>query len=178
MIEIRKAQTEAEIEQMIGLAHAYVDWMVAELHAHYPTYDLTAFAAEHTYDDLRQKFPGEHVPPVGAMFLALNGAQPCGCVALGPLDKTICELRTMYVLPSVRGQGAGKQLALASFQAARQMGYSRMRLDTLEFMTSALGLYHGLGFKDIAPYRTIPGPISAHIHFLELALGEALPAQV
>lgn len=176
MLEIIKAQTDSEIEQFIELAHAYVDWMVAELRAHYPTLDLSEFTAEHTYDDLRQKFPGEHVPPYGAMFLALADSQPCGCVAVGPMDKTICELRTMYVLPAVRGQRAGKQLALASLGEARTLGYTTMRLDTLEFMDSALGLYHGLGFKNIAPYRTIGGPISTHIRFLELDLGQPLAA--
>ncbi len=170
MIEVIPAQTEAALEHILVLAQAYVTWMTAELRQHYPELDLTEFTNEHTYDDLRQKFPGEHVPPRGGMWLALSDGQPCGCIAVGPLSNTICEMRTLYVLPTFRGLGVGKTLAQASMQAARQMGYATMRLDTLEFMESALGLYRSLGFKDIPLYREIAGPIKAHICFLELKL--------
>lgn len=46
--------------------------MVAELQAHYPELDLTEFTAEHAYDNVRQKFPGEHIAPQGCMLIALS----------------------------------------------------------------------------------------------------------
>jgi ribosomal protein S18 acetylase RimI-like enzyme len=170
MIEIVSAQTGAALEHVIALSQEYVTWMMAEIREHYPELDLHEFTSEHDYDDVRKKFPGEHIPPNGCLLLALSDGEACGCVALGRLTKTICEMRTLYVRPAYRGTGVGKKLAEASLNEARKFGYSDVRLDTLAFMNSALNLYRSLGFYDIAPYLDMSASLKQHICFLELKL--------
>ena len=102
--------------------------------------------------------PGQYAPPEGELLLALDQGQALGCVALRPLEKGICEMKRLYVRPQGRGTGVGKQLAKEIITIARQRGYTRMRLDTLETLTEAVGLYRQLGFYQVPPYYDNPLP--------------------
>lgn len=170
MIKIVSAQSGEALEHLISLAQEYVTWMTAEIRQRYPDLDLTEFATEHEYEDVRKKFPGEHTPPDGCLFIALSDEKVSGCVALGRLTDDICEMRTLFVRPQFRGSGVGKQLALASLEAARTLRYSRVRLDTLAFMEGAQRLYHSLGFYDIDAYLDVSASLKQYIHFMEMGL--------
>ncbi|MBW2478653.1 MAG: GNAT family N-acetyltransferase [Deltaproteobacteria bacterium] len=100
--------------------------------------------------------PGEYSPPDGCILLAQSGDKFVGCAALRPLEKLICEMKRLYVVPGHRHRKIGLTLAEAVIDQARTCGYERMRLDTLESMTAAQALYHSLGFRPIEPYRYNP----------------------
>ncbi|HEY2023545.1 GNAT family N-acetyltransferase [Paraburkholderia sp.] len=106
--------------------------------------------------------PGKFAAPRGCLLLASNGAgEIVGCVAMRPIDETICEMKRLYVRPAGRGLHVGRQLATRICAVAKQAGYLRMRLDTLPTMHAALALYASLGFKPIDAYvfNPIPGAI-------------------
>jgi putative acetyltransferase len=111
--------------------------------------------------------PGTYAPPRGRLLLATCDDAPVGCVALRERSPTICEMKRMYLRPESRGRGFGRRLAIEIIAAARQIGYERMRLDTLDSMSVPRALYRSLGFKEVAAYyhNPIPGVV-----FLELSL--------
>ena len=91
-----------------------------------------------------------------------------GCVGLRPLEPGMCEMKRLWVEPGFGGRGIGRALAESIVAAAREIGYERMRLDTLpERMPAAQHLYRSLGFREIPPYYDNPLP---GVTMLELAL--------
>jgi ribosomal protein S18 acetylase RimI-like enzyme len=99
-----------------------------------------------------------YAPPSGVLFLAEIEGLPGGCAAVRPLVDDICELKRVYVRTAYRGTGLGRLLTETALQAARDMGYSRIRLDTLPQMAAAQRLYESLGFRDIDAYYGNPVP--------------------
>ena len=101
--------------------------------------------------------PGDYAPPDGRLLLADYNSQLAGCIALHKLEDGICEMKRLYLRPQFRGKGLGRALADHIITEARQIGYQRMRLDTVEpVMKDAVAMYRTIGFREIAPYCANP----------------------
>ena len=110
-----------------------------------------------SFDIELAELPGQYAPPDGRLLLAEYDGDLAGCVALHKLEIDICEMKRLYVRPKFRGKGAGRALADAIIQAARNIGYRRIRLDTVEpVMKDAVAMYRRFGFQEIAPYCANP----------------------
>ncbi len=102
--------------------------------------------------------PGRYAPPSGRLLLAVEGTDAAGCVALRALEDGVCEMKRLFVRPAYRGQGLGYRLAMQIVNEATAMGYTMMRLDTLDMLERAMQLYETLGFRRCAPYYANPLP--------------------
>jgi putative acetyltransferase len=101
--------------------------------------------------------PGDYAPPEGRLLLTEWQGQLAGCGALHKLETDICEMKRLYLRPEFRGKGIGRTIAERLIAEAREIGYQRMRLDTVApVMKDAGAMYRRLGFKEIAPYRENP----------------------
>lgn len=120
------------------------------------------------FDQELAGLPGDYAPPSGRLLLAKFQGELAGCVALHKLEDDICEMKRLYLRPKFRGKGLGGVLVQTIFAAARQIGYRRMRLDTVgPVMKDAVAMYRKLGFREIEPYR--PNPMAGTLYF-ELTL--------
>ena len=84
--------------------------------------------------------------------------RPSGSSPTAPLERRICEMKRLYVLPRFRGTGLGRLLVEELVRDARSHGYRRMVLDTLPSMRTAQGVYSSLGFQPIPAYYDNPLP--------------------
>ncbi len=102
--------------------------------------------------------PGRYAPPQGRLLLAWGGEQAAGCVALRPLENGVCEMKRLFIRSAYRGQGLGLMLAQRIILEAIAVGYTVMRLDTLDTLERAMRIYENLGFQRCAPYYANPLP--------------------
>ncbi len=143
MIEIHTAETPEDLEFVRALFREYQQGLGVDL-------CFQDFEAE------LSGLPGKYAAPTGALLVAKDGSAPCGCAAVRPMEGPTCEMKRLFVRPAWRGRGLGRRLAEAILVEARSLGYSAMRLDTLDRLTSAMRLYESLGFRRIPAYYDNP----------------------
>jgi putative acetyltransferase len=120
------------------------------------------------FDKELANLPGDYALPEGRLLLAFYDSQLAACAALHKLEPGICEMKRLYLRPLFRGKGLGRMLADRIIAEARQIGYQRMRLDTVEpVMKDAVAMYRKIGFREIPPYRANP---IAGVMYMELQL--------
>jgi len=76
-----------------------------------------------------------------------------GCGGFAPLkggNPDTCELRKMYFLPESRGKGLGRRMLSMSLKGAKEAGFKKCYLETLEHMEAARKLYEKAGFLPLA----------------------------
>ena len=148
------ADSPADIAQARALFLEYAQWLKVDL-------------CFQRFDAELAGLPGSYAHPDGRLLLAGMQGIAFGCIALRPLDAVeraaatslrTGEVKRLYVRPTQRGQRWGHRLGEALIAEARAIGYHRLKLDTLAWMTSARTLYAELGFRECPPYYANPLP--------------------
>jgi ribosomal protein S18 acetylase RimI-like enzyme len=157
MTEIYTARLPDEITVIKDLFQEYAESLNFDL-------DFQDFSQE------LETLPGKYSAPEGSILVAKENGETVGCVAVRPLGSEICEMKRLFVRPAHRGKNLGRELAVASIEEAKRLGYKAMRLDTVEAMKEASALYRALGFEQIEAYYYNPLPGAM---YFELKLGES-----
>jgi GNAT superfamily N-acetyltransferase len=95
----------------------------------------------------------EMAPPEGAFLIGWEGERAVACGGLRRLEDGICEIKRMYVVPGARSRGVGRALLRALEDAARELGYDRVRLDAGPEQRHSRVLFASTGYVEIAPYN-------------------------
>jgi len=101
-----------------------------------------------TTDDLFKLF---RVPRSVYWIAEENGvmAGGCGIYPTPGLPEGCAELVKLYLLPAFRGKGIGRALMEKCFESAREMGYTRLYLESLPELSKAVSMYVKSGFSHI-----------------------------
>lgn len=96
-------------------------------------------------------------PPLGVLYIATWNNEATGCIALMPLkEDAVCEMKRLYVKPEFRKHQIGKALVDQLLKDAERLGYEKMKLDTLQKLQPAIGLYKNYGFVETTAYYENP----------------------
>ncbi len=97
--------------------------------------------------------PAEMSPPGGAYVVVVEDGVAVAGGGLRRLADGVCEIKRMWTAPAARGRGHGRRLLAGLEDAARELGYVRVRLDTAAPMEAAKAIYTSSGYEPIPDYN-------------------------
>ena len=151
---IREVETREDIALARALFVEYANWLQVDL----------CFQG---FDRELATLPGAYARPQGRLLLAGEPGEAFACIALRALVPDVAlplppgsvgEVKRLYVQPAARNGGWGRKLVESLVAQAHAIGYSELKLDTLDWMTDARALYAKLGFRECAAYYVNPLP--------------------
>jgi len=152
VIEVKKCITVSDFSQALQLTRDYLHWIDIDL----------------SFQDIDRElvnFSSLYGSPDGLFLLAVNNGEIAGGVGMRQIESRTCEMKRLFVYDRFKRQGVGRMLCNRLLQEARNIGYDKMRLDTLGRMTAAIMLYKALGFEEIGAYRYNPAPEAKYFEF-------------
>ena len=103
----------------------------------------------------------EVLPGRGAFVIARSERTPVGCGAIRRMDAATAEIKRMYVVPKHRGLGVGHAILQKLETVARELGVTRIVLETGERQPESVLLYQRFGFVRIPLFgEYVSSPLS------------------
>jgi GNAT superfamily N-acetyltransferase len=144
-IELRRENLTSQlVQRLVGALNAELDDRYPEEGANH--FDLDA---------------AEVADGRGAFLVAYIADDPVGCGAVRRIAPAVVEIKRMYVAPLARDRGVGRRILSELELIARQLGASRLVLETGVRQPEALALYTRAGFTVIplfGSYALTPHP--------------------
>ncbi len=107
-------------------------------------------------EEMPKAGPAELRPPHGDFVVGFDDGRPVCCGGIKRLDERACEIKKMYVVPTMRGRGVARVLLGALEERARELGYVIARLDTGPRQLSARAIYESEGYARIDNFNGNP----------------------
>ncbi|GAB3906768.1 bifunctional helix-turn-helix transcriptional regulator/GNAT family N-acetyltransferase [Mucilaginibacter boryungensis] len=162
-VESEKKRRESKDVQIVPYADEY-QAVFKKLNEEWIT---TYFTMEET-DYKSLDHPREYILDRGGhIFIALYKGQAVGTCALIKMQDSTFELAKMAVSVAAKGKGIGWLLGNAAIQKAKELGATKLYLESNTILKPAIALYHKLGFKKIIG---VPSPYDRCNIQMELTL--------
>ena len=145
----------AEMSECEPLFHEYMDWLIDRLHSVHGI-AIPVAEVERVHADFQSDWP-KLLGPRGRVVVARSNGCAIGVGTLKPIAADEVELKRLFVRPTQRGGGVGRQILEHLIAEARVIGYRTMRLETFGFMGSALDLYRSVGFTETSRFDGVEG---------------------
>jgi ribosomal protein S18 acetylase RimI-like enzyme len=110
------------------------------------------------YGPLEKEFlpADEFAAPDGAFIVLMDGDVTIAGGGIRRYNETICEVKRVWTHPDYRRQGHAIRVLAELEQAAVELGYERVRLETGPAQPEAQALYRRLGYEMIETYGIYP----------------------
>ena len=148
LIDIHEATSEKDFLDAKKLILEYVNWL-SQIGGSEIVRTLSSQNLDKEMDSLSTAYSETE----GALFIAIKDGQAVAIAGIKRFSDSECELKRMYVQKNSRGLGIGRALLLKCIEKAKGLHYKSIKLDTLDFMHSALKLYFETGFVEVSAYR-------------------------
>ena len=169
MVAIYQAQTKEDFEHARELFTEYLTWAIEKSKEFYNVDIDIKKMVDRSMDGIEE---GLFSPPHGRLLLAREKNDPIGVGCLKTIREGTWEIKRMYVRPSHRGKKIGQKLLEQLVQSAKEIGCSKVLLDTAQFMKDAHALYRSAGFKEANLYSEteMTENFQDHMIYMELKL--------
>ena len=107
--------------------------------------------------------PGEFAPPDGRFVIGYVDTVAAAMGGVRRIDAETVEIKRMYVTPEFRGRGFSRVVLAHLESLARELGASRVLLETGQAQPEAMRLYESSGYEVVAGfghYRCEPDSVS------------------
>jgi len=107
--------------------------------------------------DMPSATPADFAPPHGTFLVGFDDTGTAVCAGgVKRLADWAAEIKRMYVVPAARGRGLARELLRALEDAARDLGYGTVRLDTGPHQAHAQALYESAGYRPVGNFNANP----------------------
>lgn len=127
------------------ITHDYMQWLGMDLNFQ-------------NIDKEFQVFETMYGKPDGCFIYATVNDEIVGGIAIRKLNAEICEMKRLFVYEKFQSMGIGRVLCDEIIAISKELGYNKMRLDTVSKLESAIALYQKMGFYEIPAYYPNPDP--------------------
>lgn len=162
---VQRITDHASHRQVEELETEYFTWVNSELGNEFGiSLDVEAMIA---HDSANLHI---YLPPSGALFLAVEDDEVAGMIFLAQIRPDTAQIRRMYIRETYRRQGLGRALFGAAVDAARDIGYPHLVLESPRSWAGAHAVYRSHGFREVAAYPESEVPTHLQQYWIFLGL--------
>lgn len=122
------------------------------------------YGSEISAEEMAGTHPEQFDPPQGAFVVLIDGDTTIAGGGIRPKGEGTCEVKRMWTAPGLRRAGHASRVLAALEDAARELGYRSVYIETGPLQPEATALYANRGYQRVTPVDTWEGAIAFERH--------------